>query len=171
MILLFTLIEILIAIAIVAVLGTLLTLAFKTYFLVNSKPSTGTPPQTVTQLEWVTKPDSFAKNTETQFVVKLQKFNALSGNWNDYGNQDAMVGAVEPASVSIVKINGSAPGNPVTSAALPSGVTVFRATSNPQGDITFTLLGTAPADGQLFVFFVQSVTDVKQVKAEFSVTD
>jgi hypothetical protein len=154
MILLLTLIEILVVIAIIAVLGTLLILAFKTYNLINSGPSPGPALQVATQLQWVTKPDTFKKNTETLFVVKLQKLNAISGNWNDYGSQDALVGAVEPASVSIVKINGSAPGNPVTSAALPAGVTVFRATSDTQGNITFTLLGTAPADGQLFVFYV-----------------
>lgn len=174
MILLFTLLELLAAIAVLLILGMLAYLIFQVVILVNRVSSTGSGGGTVpkaTKLQWIIKPASFPKNTDAIFTVQLQKLNALSGNWLGYDSQEALIGAVEPATVQIININGNSPGTPQAVAELPAGVTVYKTTSDGSGNITFTLGGSDPADGQLFVFFVQSASDVKQLKAEFSVTD
>lgn len=171
--LLFTLLEALAVIAILIILGMLIYLAVKVKQLVDRAP-TGGSGQTVAaaaQFTWITKPESFAKNTDTAFVVQLQKLNAINGNWEGYEGQDALVGAVEPASVSIVEINGQPPGTPESVSAIPAGVTVYRTATGTNGEVRFVLRGSEPADGQLFIFYVQSATDVKQAQAQFSVTD
>lgn len=174
MILLFTLLELLAAIAVLLILGMLAYLIFQVVILVNRVPSSGGGGGTIakaTQLQWIIKPASFLKNTDAIFTVQLQKLNALSGNWLGYDSQETLIGAVEPATVQIISINGNSPGLPQTVAELPAGVTVYKTTSDGSGNITFTLRGSDPVDGQLFVFYVQSANDVKQLKAEFAVTD
>jgi hypothetical protein len=174
MILLFTILELLAAIAVLLILGMLAYLVFQVVILVNRVPTSGGGGgvvATAIQLEWIIKPTSFPKNTDAILTVQLQKLNALSGNWLGYDNKETLIGAVEPATVQIISINGNPPGTPQSVAELPTGVTVYKTTSDGTGNITFTLRGSAPADGQLFVFYVQSAIDVKQLKAEFSVTD
>ena len=110
----FTLLQLILAAAVILILGTIIITALVNIFSGVSS-TTGTPGGTLnpaaTQLVWVTKPERFLKNTDTDFTIRLERFNSATTQWNPYGDQDTLVGAVLPASVSIVSINGDLPGN------------------------------------------------------------
>jgi hypothetical protein len=172
MILLFTLIELLILLAILVVLGILIYFGARIKMMLGKAPAaTGGAVAPGYQLVWVSKQASFPKDTDASFIVQLQKLNPLNGNWSGSGGEDALIGAVNPSSVKITSINSQSPGTAITNASLPAGVLVYKTTTDPAGRINFVLRGSEAADAELFIFYVVSATDVKQLKAEFSVTD
>ena len=171
----FTLAHALIALAIILVLGGL-------YWIFGYSPPTatvgggGTSTPAATQLKWVSKPDQFVKNTNSPpFVVDLERYNNMSSTWDPYGNQTALVGVAEPASVSIVSINGAAPGNPVSIPAgtpgASAGGTAVPTQTTGTGDITIILRGSEAADARFIVIYVRSASDVQTAEARFSVTE
>jgi hypothetical protein len=178
MILLFTLLELIIAMAIAIVLGVALYLI---YMLVKAKfggssgggSSSGGPEKY--KLQFVTPPPKdgtdvdFSKNTEYTFVVKLTQYNAGSMSYKAYGDQESFVGVVEPSSVIVVNINGSPPGTAITKTGIP--VSAYKTKSKTDGTIQITLKGPDPADGRLSVFWVPSSEGLKQAHSEFSITE
>jgi len=174
-----TLIELLVAAAVIIILGTIIITALINIFggVTSTTGPSGTLNPAATRFEWVTKPERFLKNTDTDFTIRLERFNSASNQWAPYGNQNTLVGAVLPASVTIVSINGDPPGasQPIpASASIPGaagGGTVYEAQSNDSGVITFVLNGTEAADGELSVLYVRSATDVQVKTATFSVVN
>ncbi len=169
----FTLFETLMIIAVLIVLGMLVYLAFKIKIAVgNASPSGGGTGAAATQFSWVKKPSSFPKNIETSFEVVLERYNSAAGRWAPYSNEDALVGAVNPDTVGIEAINGSAPGTPEAVSELPAGVTVYRVKTASDGSLTFVLKGTQPEEtAELFIYYVSSSGSVTSTKAAFTVTD
>jgi Tfp pilus assembly protein PilE len=175
----FTLIELLIAAAVVIILGTIIITALINIFggVTSTTGPSGTLNPAATQFVWVTKPERFLKNTDTNFTIRLERFNSASTQWDPYGDQDSLVGAVAPDSVTIVSINGDPPANsqPIPqNTSIPGaggGAIVYTAETNDSGLITFVVKGTEPADGQLSVLYVRSATDVQVKTATFSVVN
>ena len=128
-----------------------------------------------TRFSWVTRPDSFSKDTPTAFEVELQQYrSAGSGGWVPFGEEDTLVGAVMPPSVSIVSINGDTPATPTPIPAVPgltAGGTAHPTSTTDAGRITFVLQGTEPADGQFSVIYMRSDGTATVETVMFSVTD
>ena len=130
-------------------------------------------PAAQTQFVWVTKPETFQKNTDTTFVVELQLYVSAGANqgWQPNKDQPTFVGVVTPPSVSIQSINGAAPAD---TADIPGKGRAFKTTSDPaSGRIQIVLRGTEPTDGKLQVFYQRSAdwTRFSEGEAVFSVTE
>ncbi len=177
MVVLFTLIEILIGLAILVVLGILAVWAWLASKKVNSSggSSSGSGPE-IFKLRFTNPPPKenepdkeFEKDTQATFVVKTEKWHAGTMSYKAHGDQDSFVGIVDPASVTVVSINGSPPGTSETVSGIP--VDAYKTSSKPDGTITIILQGSEPADGMLSVFYVPSSEGLKTAQADFSITD
>jgi hypothetical protein len=164
MVLLFTLLEVLIVVAIIVILGAL-------FFAQWFKAKTGPAKPASIKLNWITKPPDFPKNTPTTYVVQLVRVNAKNGAETPMGEEGSFVGAVSPASVKIVTINGAQPASPVTVPEF-NDISAYEVETDVGGNITIVLEGAEVEEaGELITVYVVSATDVKTAKANFMVTD
>lgn len=169
----FTLIEIIIAIALLALLAAgIVTLLIKAGAENTSNGTSMSVAQT--PFAWVNKPTEFPKNAPTTFEIELQRFNNGPQRWEPYGEQDSLVGAVTPASVSIEPINADTPSSPTPIPTIPglsAGGNAHTAETTDGGRITIIAKGSEPADGQLSVIFIRSDGSATHATATFSVTE
>lgn len=137
--------------------------------------STGGSRAAATQLTWITKPESFPKNTPTTFEVELQRMNGATSRWDPYGDQETLVGVVTPASVIIESINGDPPAAakaiPDNIPGLPGGGTAHPIQTTTTGRIVFVLNGSEAADGKMYVIFVRADGNHTVSEVLFSVMD
>jgi hypothetical protein len=176
MILLFTLLEILVIFAIIVVLGVFIIVSLLKAGASKVSGGTNLPPAGK-QLRFIIPPPKqnepdveFEKNTPFTFTVKLERF--VSGGtqrWEAYGEQESLVGIVEPDTVQVIKINNEDPGDAEQRTGL--SVKAYKTKSKSDGTITIVLKGSEPADGKLSVFYVESATSVAIAHADFLITD
>ena len=130
------------------------------------------------RLMFLTAPTQLVTNVDTEFIVRLERFNGATYNWDAWGNQPTMIGAVMPASVTIVQLNGSAPAGaqPLPASVLIPGLsgggTAVPTTSRGDGTISVVLRGSQPEDqGSFTAIYVISTTEAKYETVPFSVRD
>ena len=172
----FTLLEILVVIAILIILGGLIAGIWFATKKVKSSGGTSGGAVIMHKLEFLiprskeNEPDiEFPKNTQATFKVQLSKYNAGSMGYKGFDGQDSFVGIVEPNTISVLSINGNPPGTAKPVNSLP--VTAYKTSSTSNGTITIILQGSEPADGMLSVFYLSSSEGLLTAQADFSITD
>ena len=131
----------LIALAIMAALALLAAAVKAIGSLFGTGGGGGAGRPAAKQLSWLEAPDDFKVNTPTEYKVKLEQFNFGSQSYVPM-NGSVLVGAVTPATVTIVSINGQPPGSMVS---IPpgAGATGMAATASTiGGEVTFVLQGS-----------------------------
>lgn len=165
-----TLIEAIIAVLIIAFLATMLTTIILRSRAAIGSAGTGTLRPAPKRFVWVAAPATFPVNTEATFTFRLEQVNPVTGAWRSLPNEDTLVGAVTPATVLIVSVNGSAPGS---ATAFPDYVgvpgTAFEAETDDSGLVTFVLKGPQPADATFYVVYATDLNDVTTESKQFVV--
>ena len=168
-----TLIEILIAVVVIGFLASALTAAILRGrgALGVGGTGAGAPRAAAKQFVWVLAPPTFPVDTEASFTFRLEVIDPGSGVGRAMPGKDVLVGAVTPATVRIIRINGSAPGS---STVFPDYVgipgTAFEAETDNGGQVTLVLKGSEAADARLYVVYANGPNDKAAQAKDFAVT-
>src|SRR5688500_4071587 len=111
--------------------------------------------EAATRFQWVTKPAEITKNVDSQFVVRLDRMHVPSSTYQPYASAASMVGAVQPASVVLISLNGESADDETTIPASLGGGTAWEVTTDSAGLITIIVRGSEVADAKLTVVYLR----------------